>query len=77
MKTEPRLSDDWPKWCSLEHCWPYVHTRDHTSAQKVHTSGLVAVRPLRGFQIESHLVQPSSYPLKLVSKATKWISKTT
>ena len=34
-------------------------------------SSLVAIRPLREFLVERHLVQPSSYPPKLVLKLPK------
>jgi hypothetical protein len=39
--------------------------------QKARTSSLVVVRSFREFQVECYLVQPSSYPPKLVLKLPK------
>jgi hypothetical protein len=40
------------------------------------TSGLVAIHPLRGFQVKAHLVQSSSYPPKLVLRLPKALPRT-
>ena len=56
------LSDDWPKWRSLEHLRPYIQSRGRTSAKRI--SG------------RTSFVQASFYPPKLDLNLSKRVVKT-